>query len=1006
MQSRRGPLVIYTLTLIFLTFFVQHSNSSAQSNDFEDLFSDPSLPGWEHTDAAFVEDGALVLEQGGFAYHSESWTDFSLLFRAKYEGDGDLAVTYRPGILLLFNGTRFEIVQMEADPGEQSPQAVPFPIPPGEWFQVEISVESILHLVRINQQTIFEIVFSDPIPPGGIAFELFGNGRAAIDDLIVHSVGSNNSPDTVDQEQKSDRDSQEPDETSENPQSAAQPNAQLSWIRTGGPPGGLGYDIRYNFADPNIWYATDNYGGIHISYDNGLTWQQSNQGIPPQAGPSGDAIPVFCLTVDPHNPQIVWSGTDITGHIYKSVDGGKSWTQKDNGIKKTTDGLTFRGFTIDPHSSDIVYAMGEITKYEEGDAIWVPRGGFIYRTVDGGDNWQLIWDGTPPSSLTRYLWVNPEDPNILYASTGIFDRGAVNQAPLDQIMSVTDPFGGLGILKSTDGGKNWQILGKDQGLNHLYITSLFMDPQDPDILLAATGHDVPEAALEYYSQTNDSPIGVYRTSDGGNTWTKVLGQLPGHGGEIFTSVEFCPSDSRIVYAGSNTAVYRSEDRGLTWELVSGGARGWGPAGGVNGIPIDMQCDPRNPDRIFANNYQGGNYLSEDGGVTWVDASTGYTGAQVISVSVAPDQPATVFSSGRNGVWKSSDGGMTWKGVLNLRDDQPILPEWGAVVIDPSQPNRVLLGTEGLYISEDLGQTWAYQSLPELHPWITAIQFAPSNPQVIYLGGAEHNALLHPETLTGRGMMVSDDGGQNWDSIAGEQFSDEPVLDIAIDPTDADHVYTATPKGLFQSTDRGKDWSIVDGLPDGSVVSVEINLDDPTIIFASIDPLGLYRSKDGGLSWQHMESGLEPNGSHRDILFDPTNPSILYLADLSSGVYQSLDGGSTWSKINQGLTMRAVTNLSISSDGQHLYASTNGEGVFRLDINGTVPQGLTAQEQINAEISEGEQPTSPAVQGDQAPDEQLTRFAGTGSSYLLYLIFGLVLAASAIGIWWFVTRKQK
>ena len=1006
MHSRRGPLVICSLTLIFLSFFIQHSSSSAQSSDFEDFFSDPSLPGWEHTDAAFVEDGVLVLEQGGFALHPESWTDLSLFFRAQYDGDGDLAVTYRPGVLLLFNGTRFEIVQMEADPGQQNPQVVPFPIPPGEWFQVEISVESNFHLVRVNQQTIFEFLVSDPSQPGGIAFELFGDGRAAIDDLTVQSAGSNNSLDAVDQGQESDKDSQEPDEMSENPQSAAQTDAQLSWIRTGGPPGGLGYDIRYNFADPNIWYATDNYGGVHISYDNGLTWQQGNQGIPPQAGPSGDAIPVFCLTVDPHNPQIVWSGTDITGHIYKSVDGGKSWTQKDNGIKRTTDGLTFRGFTIDPRSSDIVYALGEITKYEEGDAIWVPRGGFIYRTVDGGDNWKLIWDGTPPSSLTRYLWVNPDDPNILYASTGIFDRGAVNQAPMDQIMSVTDPFGGLGILKSTDGGKTWQILGKEQGLNHLYITSLFMDPQDPDILLAATGHDVPEAALEYFNQTNNSPIGVYRTSDGGNTWKKVLGQLPGHGGEIFTSVEYCPSDSRIVYAGSNTAVYRSEDRGLTWELVSGGARGWGPAGGVNGIPIDMQCDPRNPDRIFANNYQGGNYLSEDGGVTWVDASTGYTGAQVISVSVAPDQPATVFSSGRNGVWKSSDGGMTWQGVLNLRDDQPILPEWGAVVIDPSQPNRVLLGTEGLYISEDLGQTWAYQSLPELHPWITAIQFAPSNPQVIYLGGAEHNALLHPETLTGRGMMVSDDGGQNWDSIAGEQFSDEPVLDIAIDPTDADHVYTATPKGLFQSTDRGKDWSIVDGLPDGSVVSVEISPDDPTILFASIDPLGLYRSKDGGLSWQHMESGLEPNGSHRDLIFDPTNPSILYLADLSSGVYQSLDGGSTWSKINQGLTMRAVTNLSISSDGQHLYASTNGEGVFRLDLNGTLSQGATTQEKISAEISAGEQADSSAVQGDQAPDEQPKRVTGAGSSYSPYVIVGLVLAAGAIGIWWFVTRKQK
>ena len=64
----------------------------------------------------------------------------------------------------------------------------------------------------------------------------------------------------------------------------------LTWVRTGGPPGGLGYDIRYNFADPNTSYATDNYGGVHISTDNGITWQPSNNGIPRQSGPSGDAF--------------------------------------------------------------------------------------------------------------------------------------------------------------------------------------------------------------------------------------------------------------------------------------------------------------------------------------------------------------------------------------------------------------------------------------------------------------------------------------------------------------------------------------------------------------------------------------------------------------------------------------------------------------------------------------------------------------------------------------------
>jgi len=177
----------------------------------------------------------------------------------------------------------------------------------------------------------------------------------------------------------------------------------LVWVRCGGPPGGLGYDIRYNFANPNTWYVTDNYAGIHISTDNGLTWQPANTGIPPQAGPTGDAIPIFSLTVDPHNPQIVWAGTNPTGRIYRSTDGGWTWERRDNGV--TIDyagGLTFRGLTVDPNSSDIVYAMGETSDPLTGFAVWGNgTGGVVFKTRDSGQNWEKIWDGGMPSSLCR-----------------------------------------------------------------------------------------------------------------------------------------------------------------------------------------------------------------------------------------------------------------------------------------------------------------------------------------------------------------------------------------------------------------------------------------------------------------------------------------------------------------------------------------------------------------------------------------------------------------------------
>ena len=138
--------------------------------------------------------------------------------------------------------------------------------------------------------------------------------------------------------------------------SAAQ---ETAWKRLGGPPGGLGYDIRYNFADPNMWYVTDAHSGVHVSFDNGLTWESANTGIEKEGGPAGDWRAVFCLTVDENDPDIVWAGTDNFGKIYRSTDRGLTWQRRDTGITIEYDALTWRGFTVEPGNSNVVYAMGE-----------------------------------------------------------------------------------------------------------------------------------------------------------------------------------------------------------------------------------------------------------------------------------------------------------------------------------------------------------------------------------------------------------------------------------------------------------------------------------------------------------------------------------------------------------------------------------------------------------------------------------------------------------------------
>jgi len=112
-----------------------------------------------------------------------------------------------------------------------------------------------------------------------------------------------------------------------------------SWVRLGGPPGGLGYDIRVNFADPDIWYVTDAHSGFHISYDRGLSWVQSNTGIERMVNTID--VAVFSATVDSHNPTVIWVGTQLIGHIYKSTDGGLTWVEMDAGVEPHA-GLSFR----------------------------------------------------------------------------------------------------------------------------------------------------------------------------------------------------------------------------------------------------------------------------------------------------------------------------------------------------------------------------------------------------------------------------------------------------------------------------------------------------------------------------------------------------------------------------------------------------------------------------------------------------------------------------------------
>ncbi len=684
---------------------------------------------------------------------------------------------------------------------------------------------------------------------------------------------------------------------------------RLRWVRTGGPLGGLGYDVRMRPDNPDIIYATDAWSGVNISVDGGRTWQPSNKGILTRAGHSGDAVPVFSLTIDPQAPDVIWIGTQNRRGIFKSTDGGKRWVEKDNGIVER-EGISFRGFTVDPSDSNIVYAAAEISSFAWAKKEMVGREfdltkGVVYRTNDGGEHWTAIWRG---DNLARYIWINPRDPDMIYVSTGIFDREAANSDPRRSLP------GGVGIVKSIDGGRRWQTLGRANGLTNLYIGTLFMHPRNPEILLAGAGNNAyPDGA------------GVFLSINGGKTWRNTLP------GANIHSVEFAVSDPRVAYAAGIDAVYRSQNGGRTWTRVTRGGF-WGPPGIQAGFPIDLQVDPRDANRLFANNYGGGNFLSEDGGRTWAAASRGYTGAQVRDIAV-DRQTGRVFAAARSGFYLSTNKGGEWHG---LTYPPAVGIEWYVVAIDPRHPRNVLAASNAMgVIVQKQGERWRQVSQhagPRMS-W-RAITFAPSNPAIVYAGtSAFYSAGTFDDGMDAAGIYVSENGGNTWREANDAISRDANVAALAVAPDNSKVVYAATFNwGLLRSTDEGRRWRTVRvGRYARAVTALAIDPENPRILYAGMRDGGVWKSTNGGEGWRHSGVGMDPEASVTDIVFDPTSSRIVYAADIRTGVYRSENGGRLWVRISEGLRTRAVNALAVSSDGRTLYAATEGEGVFRLDV---------------------------------------------------------------------------
>jgi photosystem II stability/assembly factor-like uncharacterized protein len=703
------------------------------------------------------------------------------------------------------------------------------------------------------------------------------------------------------------------------------------WERTGGPIGGLGYNIKIHPTNSQIIYITDALSGIHKSIDGGTTWLPKNNGITSRNGDSNDAIPVFTVAIDQNNPTTIWAGTQYDSGIYKSTDSADNWVKKTNGITETN--IVFREISVVNGDSNTIYASGEVPTGNQGNEFEIVNG-VIYKTTDGGENWTKIWNG---NSLARWLCIGANPVNLV-SSTGIFDREASNTT-------------GVGIMKSTDGGVNWAQ--SNNGITGSLFIGGMSDSATPGLLYIATGNNA-EVNL-------NTPIkgGVFKSINGGTTWTEVISStdviLPGYTEDVFNAVKIAPSNNDIVYAASSYAFYRSSDGGITWTGHRGGASGspspWGPAGIRAGVPIEITIDKTNPEILFAANYGGGIFKSTDGAKTWQVLGSGYTGATIHKIATDPQNAASFLTIGRSGPFKSANNGVSYDGLYYREANNA---EWYGAVIHPTNSNTLFISDEheGVILkSINGGTSWATKfnqptanagTFNQRHG-AKEIVISKSNPDVMYAGYAYQGFYSDPDGTAfpnSFGVYKSVDAGENWTSsgITGIAATNLNITALAVHSTNENSVYIGLRgDGLFHSTDGGVSWTdIGQGIPDQTIHEIAL-ADNNSIIYAATKSKGVNKSTDNGTNWTQVLSETNtstdfPTKLLMTIVVNPTNKNNIAVGDIHTGVYMTTDGGANWTNIDQGITNKAITSLAFSSDGETLYTGTKGAGIFSYNTS--------------------------------------------------------------------------
>ncbi|HEV3199464.1 MAG TPA: IPT/TIG domain-containing protein, partial [Bryobacteraceae bacterium] len=636
--------------------------------------------------------------------------------------------------------------------------------------------------------------------------------------------------------------------------------------------------------DNNVVYIGAAEGGVWKTTDGGVNWTPLTDNQPSLANGA--------IVLDPANPDTVYVGTGEENFvqdayygagILKSTDGGATWTNIVGPFLRDKIGA----LAIQPGNSQVLLATSQFG---------------VWRSANRAATWTLTLSGASGIALA----FDPTNPASVYASLGSVGGATKN-----------------GVYHSTDGGLTWNpVNGSGSSAlptKNVGRIEIAMAPSDPATIYAQIG-----------DSSNNQLLGIFKTTDGGITWSKLPIPNPSIWGsqQYFTNtIRVHPTNPNIVWSGA-LQIYRSLDGGLTWVAL--------PPAGPNKVVIhvDFHFLAFTPDgsKLYIGN-DGGVYSTTDvsaSTVNWTALNNTLAITQFYpGMSIDPSNPQVTVAGTQDNGTQLYEGDVSWQAVT--------CGDGGFTAVDPAFPGLAYVACQNISFQRSLNLTgnssWVNASYgldqTDTHQFIAPIAIDGSNPQTLYFGTYR--------------LWQSQDSAGRWHPVSPDLTDGKKgtLKAIAVAPSDSKTIYIGTNNSKVQvTTDIGAGGSAVwtdrsPGLPPRSVTHIAVDpLDAGTayVTFSGFnggtDQLGhVFKTGSSGAAWTDISGNL-PNIPVNDLVVDPDIPQTLYIAT-DAGVMVTTDGGTTWSTLGNGLPKVVVNSLVLQRRSRVLRAATHGRSVWDI-----------------------------------------------------------------------------